>query len=595
MQQQAEKKDYAWLLLLGFFLLVAAAFIARAMLNAGTTPLIADTDDAMRLVTVRDLLGGQGWFDNVQHRMNTPYGAELHWSRLVDLPIAALFLLLQPFAGTGTTTLVVFIWPLLLLLALLLLSVMVSGQLVSREGRLAALALPALSLVTMAEFVPGRIDHHSIQILLMLGLLLCAIRALQRPRYAIGAGVIAATAMAIGTESIPIVAAAIACFGLMWVLRPERADAMRWFGLSFAIAALSHLALSLPPDRWFAPACDAISIVYIAAALGVGLVFTILSLLPLGARHPLLRLVPLTLGGGLTLLGIALAFPDCMRGPYGGLDPWLMANWIDNVTEAEPVWRRFFASPGYTLGVTVPPLLALGVTGWRLWRGPATGRGGWLIYGLFLAFAIVVMLVQIRACRFATTLAVPAGAWLIVEARRRYLATRSPLSIAALLGSWLGFAGLAIGVGTMAALAMLPGKPASDTVVAESKAACLMPQAFADLSAMPPERVMTPIDLGSHMLAFTPHSVVAAPYHRNEEGVRDAFAFFSDPIAKARLILDIRGVTLVVICPGMPEVRGRPDAAPDSFAKLFAAGNLPDWLVDHSVPGAALKVYSVQR
>ena len=38
---------------------------------------LSDTDDAMRLVTARDLIAGQTWFDTIQHRLNTPYGAEL--------------------------------------------------------------------------------------------------------------------------------------------------------------------------------------------------------------------------------------------------------------------------------------------------------------------------------------------------------------------------------------------------------------------------------------------------------------------------------------------------------------------------------------
>ena len=52
-------------------------------------------------------------------------------------------------------------------------------------------------------------------------------------------------------------------------------------------------------------------------------------------------------------------------------------------------------------------------------------------------------------------------------------------------------------------------------------------------------------------------------------------------------------MTLVVICPQMPELRGLPDAAPDSFVKLFAANRLPAWL--QPVPGLseALKVYRV--
>src|SRR5260370_41349134 len=48
------------------------------------------TDDAMRLVEVRDLLAGQGWFDLTQYRLNPPDGVVMHWSRLIDLPLALL-------------------------------------------------------------------------------------------------------------------------------------------------------------------------------------------------------------------------------------------------------------------------------------------------------------------------------------------------------------------------------------------------------------------------------------------------------------------------------------------------------------------------
>src|SRR5512141_2170453 len=81
------------------WLLTAAAYIAKAIFTAGSTPLILDSDDAMRLNEVPDFLAGQNWFDRVQPRLNTPCGGELHWSRLIDLPEAALLFPLRPFAG----------------------------------------------------------------------------------------------------------------------------------------------------------------------------------------------------------------------------------------------------------------------------------------------------------------------------------------------------------------------------------------------------------------------------------------------------------------------------------------------------------------
>jgi hypothetical protein len=48
------------------------------------------TDDATRLVEIRDLLAGQSWFDHTQYRLNPSEGVVTHWSRLLDLPIALL-------------------------------------------------------------------------------------------------------------------------------------------------------------------------------------------------------------------------------------------------------------------------------------------------------------------------------------------------------------------------------------------------------------------------------------------------------------------------------------------------------------------------
>ena len=60
---------------------------------------LGDTDDNMRLMQVRAWLAGQGWFDLRNYRLNPPGGFDIHWSRLVDLPIAALILLFRPFVG----------------------------------------------------------------------------------------------------------------------------------------------------------------------------------------------------------------------------------------------------------------------------------------------------------------------------------------------------------------------------------------------------------------------------------------------------------------------------------------------------------------
>lgn len=74
-------------------------------------------DDYTRMLEVRDLLAGQSWYDVSQYRMDAPIGASMHWSRIVDVPLAGIFLFfnlfLSPLAAEKVAMIVV---PLLYLL-----------------------------------------------------------------------------------------------------------------------------------------------------------------------------------------------------------------------------------------------------------------------------------------------------------------------------------------------------------------------------------------------------------------------------------------------------------------------------------------------
>ena len=71
---------------------------------------LGDTDDNMRMSQVRALLSGQDWFDLRQYKMNPPFGANIHWSRLVDLPLAGIILALRPLVGGRVAEQVVWRW-----------------------------------------------------------------------------------------------------------------------------------------------------------------------------------------------------------------------------------------------------------------------------------------------------------------------------------------------------------------------------------------------------------------------------------------------------------------------------------------------------
>lgn len=585
--------------LFGLWVVIALAISVRTFTNLEITPLFNDTDDAMRLVMVRDFLNGQGWYDLTQYRLNTPYGASIHWSRLVDVPIAGLILVLGPIAGSNAETIAAFIWPLLLLLALMWLSAKLAMRLAGPDAQLPGLVLPILSAALLPEFSPGRFDHHSVQTLLTIITVLATINAWRSPIAGLLAGIVLATSLAIGTETLPIVAAAIVAFGLYWVFDQTKANALRLFGLGFAVAGLVHLAIAQPPQQWLQPACDAHSIVYALAALATGVIFLILPFIPSASNNWPLRLGAGIVFGGLMLGALLWLYPQCLGGPYAALDPWLRDNWIANITEARSLWSALINSPGITIAIIVPPIAALGLIGWRVVRGENKNRVEWLVLGLFLLLAIMVMFFQIRGARLAAPLAVPAGAWLILTVRARYLAKQNLGNVAALIGAWLLFAGFAIAV----PVTWLQDRFSPTTIMVATTisatpsgalSTCQQSKAFDYLASLTPQRVMAPVDLGPYLLLFTPHQTVGAPYHRNKDGMLDTVRFLNRSISEARQIVVARGIELIVTCAGLPEMRGFPDISPDSFLRLQAQQQLPSWIKDISPDGSVLNIYRVE-
>src|SRR5260370_35936472 len=73
--------------------LLATGFLVIATL-AGQGPSLSDwlgdTDDAVRLVTVRELVEGAPWFDTTLPRLGAPEALVSHWSRPIAAPLAGL-------------------------------------------------------------------------------------------------------------------------------------------------------------------------------------------------------------------------------------------------------------------------------------------------------------------------------------------------------------------------------------------------------------------------------------------------------------------------------------------------------------------------
>ena len=157
----------------GFLLLFLVWVLGYGLIlsRLGVAPY--DGDSLMRLQQVRDLLAGQAWYDVTQHRMSPPEGASMHWSRLVDVPLAAVQLVLRPLLGPagaeyGASIAVPLAY---LAAAMAVLRTLLLRLGLTRNETLFGLVLAPLFPLLPAAFAPMQIDHHTPQALAALTLL----------------------------------------------------------------------------------------------------------------------------------------------------------------------------------------------------------------------------------------------------------------------------------------------------------------------------------------------------------------------------------------------------------------------------------------
>jgi hypothetical protein len=255
--------------LLAFWLIAAIALIQQKW-PAIHWFALTDTDDNMRISQVRALIGGQGWYDLRQYKLDPPGGASIHWTRLVDLPIAGIILALKPlFGGVIAEKAAVTIAPLLALGAALYGLSLAARRLVSpRSYPLAVAIVLCAPSVAMTMWMPLRIDHHGWQ-LAMLILAVAGCADPERRRGGVTVGLATAASFSIGLELMPHMAIAGAVIVLRWALDRAEAERLRAYGVALAGgSALGFLLFASYDNRQ--PVCDVLSPVYLSAVLAAG-------------------------------------------------------------------------------------------------------------------------------------------------------------------------------------------------------------------------------------------------------------------------------------------------------------------------------------
>ncbi len=572
--------------------LAATVAIALPAINGGVFDAMS-TDDAMRLVQVRDWIGGQGWFDLFQHRLDPP-GASMHWSRVVDVPLAALILLLRPLIGThGAETVTLFLWPLLLFAAALGLVAAIAREMSGSvtTSQITAVVLAVLSAPALIHFRPGAIDHHNAQIVLLLALVLLTSQIEQSAVKAALGGLVASLSLAIGIEMLPAIAAiGLAVFGLfIW----RGASVSRQIGAFGAALAASSLLLApalLPLPSLALPVCDAFGGPVLLLVAGGGISLMIMA--GIDRLHSTLRLRLATgAASAIALVGAFLSlFAGCLASPYAQLDPLVTSFWVDKVVESISLATMLQLAPQKVPGFYGFPLMTMGFAAAALIRSNPLGRFRWILGIMTLAALIGLSVWEMRGAAAASMVAAP-----------MFAASLAILWPTLATGRSLILLALAVSPASFAALG-LSAKPLIDQVfkpqmtIAERDAStCQTVSDVASMTKLPKGRVMAPIDLGPMILADTDHAVFAAPYHRNNDGIVAMLKLMLAPGPTARQILSDRRVDYVVTCSAAPE-QDLVKLAPDGLAARLGRGETPDFLEPLDLdPTHKISVWRVRR
>jgi hypothetical protein len=533
---------WLWALLATLFLVV----ISFAGQGPSLSDWLGDTDDAVRLVTVRDLINGAPWFDTTLPRIGAPEPLVSHWSRLIDLPLAAMIGALSPLLGPDRAELVTrIIWPTLLFFALALI---VAREAQRRAGPLAAtfaLVLVSTSVMALAQFRPGRIDHHNAQILCAVGGLLFLVRSLDDKPAGWIAGVLLGLGFAVGYEAIALTVPALGLASLTVMLQSPRHSKASEGVTRAAVAATSVLFVAfiatIPPTRWLDVRCDALSFNLVAFAVcGTAGLWAAMRI---DGGHVARCAI---LGAGLFAgAGIYSGLePACLAGPFGQVAPALKPIWLDEVIETKSVLWLAASHPAPALAAVAFVLAgaAAQVALWRRKRDASTA--------LAAAFVILAALLgcwQIKLLPYASWLAaVPLGIW---AAGLHGTASISPLLARVAAVMLLSQAALDAGFTALLSPMQRSGQQAASEVEAsDPRRPCFLSHNVRRLAALPPGLVAGDIDLGPYIVALSPHRVVAAPYHRLEKGILANHAILSGKPEQALQHLEVLGVDYVALC-----------------------------------------------
>ena len=555
-----------------------------------------DNDDVMRLIEIRDLLAGQGWFDMQQYRLGLDGGTLMHWSRIIDAPMAGLMIFFSWFtSGRQAEILAVSIWPLMLIVPFLWASGRGAFHLGGQRAMLVAQTLCAVFIYSVHRFHPGSIDHHNAQIALVALIIAMMLDPEKKTSSFIVAGIAASIALVIGAETTPLLAVLAVIIAAFWgIYGVDYRKAAMAFGFSYAACVSIAFVVFIPSSHYTTVTCDNFSISFASLSI-VGGVLLGMSALLFSEKSSAYRVGSLMVSGALVAGLLLKIAPQCLQNPYASLDPLLITLWLNNVSEAQSFLSEMSIDPATMGAFYAMGIISTIICGYRIKQGNNVAAYSLLLVASLASF--LLSCIQIRGFIFAITISIFPISAMIADLHKAYRAdpANKKAALAFVLMALISTPATWGLAGTLLNEAAQATPVSGKAGIAIGQKSCRDAADMMQLAALDPGLVAGDSNIGAHVLRYTKDRVLSAPYHRNPGGMLTVLKIQLAQPDEAEKIMRAANVRYYVVCETNTASGTIAEREPTGFSAMLAKGQVPSYLEKLPSPvGSNLTVYALR-
>ncbi|WP_120632042.1 hypothetical protein [Ruegeria sp. EL01] len=582
--------------------LVCWSFCAALLVLVGLMILGGHTqgpDDIMRWVAVVDLQNGQGWFDPYQHRLGPDEGTLMHWSRLVDVPITAIYWVSNAFLPAETAlTLTALIWPSVLAGLTLWAFAVTGGVLGNRAGAISALVMGVFALQNSGKFDQFSFDHHGLQVLLFVSAAMFFVLRKDRLHAGLWIGFCIALSVSIGAESLLQLGIIGVFVAVDWLLSgPAARRRTIEFSIAIVLTLLMAVFVTTSRDSFYYPGCDALTL---SVALPVGLAAA--GLLPAAIfasdRSIRVRTVCVLVLGGTVVAAVQTFAPHCLDNPIHNMPPDVREFWLSQITEAQNVTLVIQRHAGETIALICIAVFSILAAMFFAYRTEA--KIEYLLFLFLMVASFGLFLLQSRMMTFLTMSLVAVQAQVLRVMYQKYRVENQRI-FGVLMILFVALVapntGASIEKRYKALTAPKSEKAAETTPEPRHLISCNAKHSFEPLLSLEPGMVVIGFDYASYLLRHTNHSALAGNYHRNEAGLLAQIDLFRSNVSDISPRLAELGVDYIAICKFNPRSDYWSSVSDGiGLPAALISGELPEFLEEiEGDEDAAFHIYRVKK